>query len=407
MSTDKGPTGWRRTREPSLYQLPGGKWLARWWGADGKRSSATFTARDDARRKLHEMQERTQRVRQGMERPGMTLTLEEAAPAWLVKRDGLRAAGAKKYRPGDDESRLRNHVLPYLGKYHLAEVTVEVLEDFIVHLGAKQTARAGERNEQGRALRPSTIRNCIILVRKLLADHGYRVRVEYALADQPYGWIREPSDVGRFLDACAPDWFKVSAALAVYAGLRLGEAAGLQRDALDFDRGLIHVHRSYDGPTKSKHERYVPLAPELAAMLRPWLLAHPGELVVTRPDPENPERAIPIATEGMDDSTGKDFARRAKRACKRAGVPPVTYHQLRHTFASHVADKVPEGIVGALLGHEDLKTTRRYVHRNTEAIARDPRVSLSFAAPAPGEVIPFPAVGASAASGNGLATPSK
>ena len=46
-------------------------------------------------------------------------------------------------------------------------------------------------------------------------------------------------------------------------------------------------------------------------------------------------------------------------------VEPVTFHQLRHTYTSHLAQRVALSIVGAVLGHADPKTTARYAHVDT------------------------------------------
>src|SRR5688500_15025213 len=45
-------------------------------------------------------------------------------------------------------------------------------------------------------------------------------------------------------------------------------------------------------------------------------------------------------------STSRDRLMRARRACKTAKVEPVTFHQLRHTYASHLAQRVSLPIVG-------------------------------------------------------------
>lgn len=52
-----------------------------------------------------------------------------------------------------------------------------------------------------------------------------------------------------------------------------------------------------------------------------------------------------------------------KTACRRAGIKDFTFHDLRHTFASHLimagVDLVP---LKELLGHKDIKHTLRYSH---------------------------------------------
>lgn len=173
----------------------------------------------------------------------------------------------------------------------------------------------------------------------------------------------------------------------MYAGVRHGEVAGLRWSAVDFDRNLITVDRSYDGPTKSKHVRVVPLPPELAARLKRWRMENgdggAAGTVITVPDKN--ERPVPLG-----DDAG--LAKRTRRACKRARVEPVTFHQLRHTFASHLAERVPLTIVGALLGHVDPKTTARYAHLDTAGLARDQRLHLQFAVPPAATVTPIGAV---------------
>ena len=52
-----------------------------------------------------------------------------------------------------------------------------------------------------------------------------------------------------------------------------------------------------------------------------------------------------------------------KRACKRAGLRPIHWHVLRHTFASHLAMRgVPLKAIQELLGHATMEMTMRYAH---------------------------------------------
>jgi len=56
-------------------------------------------------------------------------------------------------------------------------------------------------------------------------------------------------------------------------------------------------------------------------------------------------------------------SKRFKKACKEAGVRPVRFHDLRHTFATRLAAKgTPMRTIQEFLGHADSKTTQIYSH---------------------------------------------
>ncbi len=349
------------------------RWEIQWVDEHGERQSKTYTTFQEAKEKLAEEEARVAKAKAGYVAPRRTKTLEELAKEWMEDRP------AKRKR--DNQSHLTNHIIPFLGKYKLHQITPTLLQRFVRHLEVKPTARKGEknRNEEGepiRTLKPSSVKNVLITLGKLLKDLEYPVPMpKYVVPEADYEWLRTPEDVARFLDECKPPWFRVAAALAVYAGLRKGEVAALLWDDVDFDQGLIRVTKSYDGPCKNKHVRCAPLGPELATILKRWQLRRAGAALV-------------VTKEGEPITEKTQLSEYARRAAKRAKVRSVNYHQLRHTSASHLAQRVPLPVVGAILGHADPKTTARYAHLDTEALVRDPRLHLRFAAPA-GKVLPL------------------
>lgn len=60
---------------------------------------------------------------------------------------------------------------------------------------------------------------------------------------------------------------------------------------------------------------------------------------------------------------GDNLGRKIDTACRRADVPRITFHVLRHTFASRLAQQGAHVLqISKCLGHEDIKTTQRYMH---------------------------------------------
>ena len=55
------------------------------------------------------------------------------------------------------------------------------------------------------------------------------------------------------------------------------------------------------------------------------------------------------------------------RACKKAGLRKISWHVLRHTFASHLVMKgVPLNAVQELMGHATIEMTLLYSHLSPE-----------------------------------------
>ena len=158
---------------------------------------------------------------------------------------------------------------------------------------------------------------------------------------------------------------------AAWTGLRAGEQIALTWDDIDFDRGLVTVRRARKkcgalGAAKTKAgQRSVPLDPELLAKLRSWKLSQPIEQRVNN--------LVFPTTSGAMDSVDNWRNRGLHKACDRAGVERITWHSLRHFFASILLYDLQEAdaTVTTLLGHKEISFTRRQYGHWMEDARRD------------------------------------
>jgi integrase/recombinase XerD len=136
------------------------------------------------------------------------------------------------------------------------------------------------------------------------------------------------------------------------AGLRVSEAVGLDKAAVDLDERVVRVLG------KGGKERIVPLGRPAAEAVRRYLaLGRPHLDRRYRPDLFLNARGGPLTRAGA-------FLI-LRRLAAKAGLEPerVHPHLLRHSFATHLLEGGADlRAVQEMLGHADLGTTERYTH---------------------------------------------
>jgi integrase/recombinase XerD len=136
------------------------------------------------------------------------------------------------------------------------------------------------------------------------------------------------------------------------AGLRVSEAVGLDRAAVDLERRLVRCMG------KGSKERVVPIGREAVAALRRYLARGRPYLDRRR----RPELFLNAQGGALTRAGAFLILRRLAGA---AGLEPgrVHPHLLRHSFATHLLEGGADlRSVQEMLGHADLSTTERYTH---------------------------------------------
>jgi integrase len=282
--------------------------------------------------------------------PGMVgtgATFADAAAEYLryIEHDrGRKPSTVRGYRSAIDA-----HLLPAFGSLALEDVTTEAIERWLA--GYEGSARS--RN-------------------KLLIEiHGIlsRARKVYGLRENAAADVEKlsarasgdiqvfsPEEVWALVRAAASEHDGALFLTAAFTGLRMGELLALRWRDVDFTGATIRVRASYYlgqlTTPKSGKVRAVPLAPDVAAALAQlgrrehWLgdddLVFVGE------------------TGGYLD--GSALRRRYKAAIAGAGLRPLRFHDLRHTFGTRMIAKADIRRVQEWMGHADIQTTMRYLH---------------------------------------------
>lgn len=355
----------RRGYGTGTLRVVGGSWLASWYAADGRRvqrkvgavrtvGRADGLTKAQAERQLRRLRELdTPRALSSAVRVTMAQAGEE-----LCRR--LELKGRKKSHRLTVASDLRNHIAPFFAGRTLDHITSEDIERYVTakrrtlaikticnHIGTMHSAfevglRKGwcQVNPVKLADRP-TIKKTETRIQFL-----EQAEVEKLLAT-PY-----PADA---FGGIEPTLYLTAA----MTGLRQGELLGLRWRDVDFKAQKVrvvspYVRGEFGDPKSVGSGRSVPMAERVAVALRELhersLYSRERDLVFCHPETGKP----------LDRSK---LVRRFKQAVNRAGVHPITFHELRHTFGTRMAAAgTPLRALQYWMGHSDSKTTQVYAH---------------------------------------------
>lgn len=293
-------------------------------------------------------------------------TVAELCELWLEKgstRMRLRGKLAGKLRDPKniaiDRGRIQAHILPLLGHRRLGELNASIIEGFrdAVARGDTQqrtkTKLRGIRNVtggEGTATRTLRLLSSILSfgVREGALASNPAIGVEKT-PDQSLERFLSPEEMRRLGDAlnAAEQSGASRAGIAIIrmlalSGARKGEIEQLSWQEVDLRTGYLRLATSKTGA------KLIPISGPMRAILE--TRAEHGRSAYVFAD---------LAGESNYQGTPKLWT----RIRKSAGLEDVRLHDLRHSAASFgLAGGLGLEVIGKLLGHADIKTTRRYAH---------------------------------------------
>jgi integrase len=267
----------------------------------------------------------------------------------------------------DSEYRANAFILPHLGKIEIAKLTTDQLHEWHVGLskqaprlrtvsGAKQQYRKREKDvdadEWRRQRRASANRTLTILKAALnrawrdgkVASNTAWARVEpFEAVEAARIRYLSVAEAQRLINTADAD-FRLLVQAALQTGCRYSELGRLIVNNYNSDAGTLHVRQS-----KSGKGRHVVLTDEGRAFFKALCASRTGsEIMLTKESGEAWQKSHqnrPMAA-----------------ACERAKIrPPISFHGLRHTWASLAAmNGVPLLVVAKNLGHADTRMVEKH-----------------------------------------------
>ena len=338
----------------TVYPRNNGKelWYHFWFQGEHIQQRTRTADKKEAKKKeaLHRAQLLLgQRVAKPKESP----TFSEFAPLYL------RYSEANKPSYGVEIYYVNGTLIPFFGHLRLNEINPFTVECFKLKRLKGGLKKSSINREVG--LLKSMLSTAVKweLTDRNAARDAQLFKLDEPLPDRVLSYEEE----AELLAACdrpelrhrAPH-LKSIILVALYTGLRRGEILRLCWCDIDFQQNVLIVRKS---KTRAGKGRRV----DLNSMIRETLLSQykddPGGWVFPSPkrfqEPGKPERHI------------RDVKNAFRRAVHLARIPSITFHQLRHTFCSRLADAgVPLPVIQDLAGHASITMTRRYTHPSNE-----------------------------------------
>ena len=288
---------------------------------------------------------------------------------WLNgKKSGVKPSTYANYA-----AIVQNHLLPAMGDLPAERLTTALVDEYVAqNLEDPQEGRAG--------LSAKTISDHLAVL-KLIADYAREMGllpdtvIRFHRPRLPAIDILPPEEQAKLESHLLTrlDSYALGVLLTLYTGLRIGELCALRFCDIDLEEGLLEVNRTMlriretrpNGPART---RLLIDAPKTRSSKRKIPLSQffVTEISALRRRAGRATDCLLTASEQFIEP--RNYYERYQRMLREAGLPPHSFHALRHTFATRcIENGLDPKSVSELLGHANVRITlERYVHPSLE-----------------------------------------
>ena len=346
--------------EGSIYRRASdGRWIAALVMADGRRVVRRASSRKEAAAKLESL---LKARAEGQALPADRITAAFLNEWLAVVKHTVAAGTFERY-----EQYIRVHAIPALGRIRLGRLTPQHFQRLY-------------QDKLAAGLSPTTVSHLHTVLHGAFAEAvrwGLLPRNVVSLARPPRKTHVEVvaltvEQARALLAAAAGNRFEALFVLAVKTGMRRGELLALRWEDVDLDKGTLQIRgtlrRTREGltfgvPKTAASRRQVVLSPSLVAALRRHRACQEEE----RQEAGGLWLSLGLVfpnTLGRPMEPRDLLANVYRPLLERAGLPPVTFHALRHTAATLLLSEGEHPkVVQELLGHAQVSITLdRYSH---------------------------------------------
>ena len=335
---------------------------------DGKRISKYFKTKREANAWRIET---LNKIQNGMFNSGPQVLLAEYLAQWLIaSKDSVRPKTHIQYR-----QIVEQHINPMLGQIKLSELRPEMIQ---VAYNRKTAAGISARTVR---LTHSVLRSALNqalrmgLIYRNPATVVYQPKLKEAEMK-----VLDENQVRSFLIAAKGHRLETLFKLEVTSGLREGEILGLKWSDLDWENHQLKIQRQlqrvpgvgliFSEPKSAAGRRMITLGSDTIASLKAHSSRQYAERVFAGDKWQENDLIFP-STIGTP-LEPRNLFREFKDLLRKANLPDIRFHDLRHSFATlALSQGVSVKVVQEMLGHSDASMTLKVYSHTTPGMQRE------------------------------------